>query len=393
MLLDLDRFKEINDTLGHQTGDAVLEHLATRLKDVARASDTVARLGGDEFALVLQGAQDSASALFVAERIRRALDDPFVIDGLTLQLETSIGIAIFPRHGKDAEQLLKRADIALYASKDSHQPVVYAAEHDQHSADGLGLVAQIRDAIENDELIVHYQPEVDLRTGETHRVEALVRWEHPELGLLQPDAFIPLARQSALVRPITRFVLDAALGQCRAWQDLGINVGVAVNLAGRDLADSRLEEEVSEALRRWKLEPELLELEIPESAIMSERERIHKMLARLSERGVRVAVDDFGSGYASLSHFKQLPVDVLKVDKSFVQNIGTDEEDEAIVRSTIELAHSLGVVVVAEGVESEDVLHRLRALGCDLAQGFCLARPASADDVTEWLLRRKSAAA
>jgi len=393
MLLDLDRFKEINDTLGHQTGDAVLEHFATRLKDVARASDTVARLGGDEFALVLQGAQDSASALFVAERIRRALDDPFVIDGLTLELETSIGIAIFPRHGKDAEQLLKRADIALYASKDSHQPVVYAAKHDQHSADGLGLVAQIRNAIENGELIVHYQPEVDLATGETHRVEALVRWEHPELGLLQPDAFIPLARQSALVRPITRFVLDAALGQCRAWQDLGINVGVAVNLAGRDLADSRLEEEVSEALRRWKLEPELLELEIPESAIMSERERIHKMLARLSERGVRVAVDDFGSGYASLSHFKQLPVDVLKVDKSFVQNIGTDEEDEAIVRSTIDLAHSLGVAVVAEGVESEDVLHRLRALGCDLAQGFCLARPASADDVTEWLLGRKSAAA
>jgi diguanylate cyclase (GGDEF)-like protein len=393
MLLDLDRFKEINDTLGHQTGDAVLEHLATRLKDVARASDTVARLGGDEFALVLQGAQDSASALFVAERIRRALDDPFVIDGLTLQLETSIGIAIFPRHGKDAEQLLKRADIALYASKDSHQPVVYAAEHDQHSADGLGLVAQIRNAIENGELIVHYQPEVDLATGETRRVEALVRWEHPELGLLQPDAFIPLARQSALVRPITRYVLDAALAQCRAWQDLGINVGVAVNLAGRDLADSRLEEEVSEALRRWKLEPELLELEIPESAIMSERKRIHKLLARLSERGVRVAVDDFGSGYASLSHLKQLPVDVLKVDKSFVQNIGTDEEDEAIVRSTIDLAHSLGVAVVAEGVESEDVLHRLRGLGCDLAQGFCLARPASADDVTEWLLGRKSAAA
>jgi diguanylate cyclase (GGDEF)-like protein len=393
MLLDLDRFKEINDTLGHQTGDAVLEHLATRLKDVARASDTVARLGGDEFALVLLGAQDSASALFVAERIRRALDDPFVIEDLTLQLETSIGIAIFPRHGDDAEQLLKRADIALYASKDSHQPVVYAAEYDQHSADGLGLVAQIRNAIENGELIVHYQPEVDLATGETPRVEALVRWEHPELGLLLPDAFIPLARQSALVRPITRFVLDAALGQCRVWQDLGINVGVAVNLAGRDLADSRLEEEVSEALRRWKLEPELLELEIPESAIMSERERIHKMLARLSERGVRVAVDDFGSGYASLSHLKQLPVDVLKVDKSFVQNIGTDEEDNAIVRSTIDLAHSLGVAVVAEGVESEEVLHRLRALGCDLAQGFCLAHPASADDVTEWLLGRKSVAA
>ena len=393
MLLDLDRFKEINDTLGHHTGDSVLEHFATRLKGVARASDTVARLGGDEFALVLQGAQDSASALFVAERIRRALDEPFVVDQISLQLETSIGIALFPRHGEDAEQLLKRADIALYASKDSHTPIVYAPEHDQHSADGLGLVAQIRTAIENGELIVHFQPEVDLETGETCRLEALVRWEHPERGLLLPESFIPLARQSALVRPITRYVLDVALDQCRAWQDAGLDVGVAVNLAGRDLADSRLEEEVADALRRWKLAPELLELEIPESAIMSERDRAHQMLARLSDRGVRIAVDDFGSGYASLSHVKQLPVDVLKVDKSFVQNVGTDDEDDAIVRSTVELAHSLGITVVAEGVENEDVLHRLRALGCDLAQGFCLARPASGEDMTEWLLGRRSAAA
>jgi diguanylate cyclase (GGDEF)-like protein len=393
MLLDLDRFKEINDTLGHQTGDAVLEHLAARLKDVARASDTVARLGGDEFALVLQGADDSASALFVAERIRKALEDPFVVEEMSLQLETSIGIALFPRHGDDAEQLLKRADIALYTSKDSHTPVVYASEHDRHSADGLGLVAQIRNAIDNGELLLHYQPEIDLATGQTHRVEALVRWQHPERGLLVPDDFIPLARQSALIRPITRYVLDVALGQCRAWQDAGIDVGVAVNLAGRDLGDSRLEEEVSEALRRWKLEPHLLELEIPESAIISDRERVQKMLTRLSERGVRLAVDDFGSGYASLSHLRQLPVDVLKVDKSFVQNINTADDDAAIVRSTIDLAHSLGVTVVAEGVESDDVLEQLRLLGCDLAQGFCLALPASAGEVTEWLRGRRSAAA
>jgi diguanylate cyclase (GGDEF)-like protein len=393
MLLDLDRFKEINDTLGHQAGDAVLEHLATRLRDVARASDTVARLGGDEFALILQGAEDSASGLFVAERIRRALDEPFVVEDLTLQLETSIGIAIYPQHGADAEQLLKHADVALYASKDAHAPVVYAAERDQNSTDSLELVARIRTALENGELIVHFQPEVDLATGETHRLEALVRWQHPERGLLQPEAFIPLARQSALVRPITRYVLDVALAQCRAWQDAGLNVGVAVNLAGRDLADSRLEEEVSDALRRWKIQPELLELEIPENAIISDRERIHKMLARLSERGVRVAVDDFGSGYASLSHLRQLPVDVLKIDQSFVQNVGEGRDDDAIVRSTIGLAHSLGIEVVAEGVESEEVLQRLRALGCDLVQGFTVAHPAPAEDVTAWLLRRKSAAA
>ena len=394
MLLDLDRFKEINDTLGHQTGDAVLEHLATRLREVARASDTVARLGGDEFALVLNGAHDGASGLFVAERIRRALEDPFVLgDELSLQLETSIGIAVFPQHGEDAEQLLKHADIALYASKDAHAPIVYAAEHDQHSADGLELVAQVRKAIEHGELIVHFQPEVDLATGATRRVEALVRWDHPERGLLLPEAFIPLARQSALVRPITRHVLDVALQKCRAWHDAGIEVGVAVNLAGRDLQDSRLEEEVSDALRRWKLEPDVLELEIPESAVISDRDRIHKMLSRLNERGVRIAVDDFGSGYASLSHLRQLPVDVLKIDKSFVQNIGGNGEDDAIVRSTIDLAHSLGITVVAEGVESDDVLQRLRELGCDVAQGFCLAHPAPAVEIMDWLAGRASVAA
>jgi EAL domain-containing protein (putative c-di-GMP-specific phosphodiesterase class I) len=222
-----------------------------------------------------------------------------------------------------------------------------------------------------------------------------VRWDHPERGLLLPDAFIPLARQSALVRPITRYVLDIALEQCRAWQDLGIDVGVAVNLAGRDLGDARLEEEVFDALRRWQIEPSLLELEIPETAIVTdrERERVHQMLARLSEGGVRIAVDDFGSGYASISHLKQLPVDVLKIDESFVHNVGKDDADDAIVCSTIELSHRLGITVVAEGVESEDVLERLRALGCDFAQGFCLAPPAPADDVTEWLLGRKSAAA
>jgi diguanylate cyclase (GGDEF)-like protein len=385
MLLDLDRFKEINDTLGHQAGDAVLEELAKRLRIVGRASDTVARLGGDEFALVLLGARDGSSALFVADRIRRALDEPIALDGLSLQLETSIGIAVFPEHGEDIESLMRHADIALYASKEAHAPVVYAARHNQHSPAQLGLIGETRRAIDNAEMIVHFQPQVDLGTGATPRVEALVRWEHPERGLLQPDDFIPIARQSALIRPITRFVLDAALRQCREWQDAGIDVAVAVNLAGRDLADSRLEEDVSDALRRWKLEPQLLELEIPESAVMNDPEQVQKMLARLSRRGVRIAVDDFGSGYASFNHLKQLPVDVLKIDKSFVQNLGTNDEDDAIVRSAIDLAHNLNVLVVAEGVENGESLGRLAALGCDLAQGFSLSHPVSADELTAWL--------
>jgi diguanylate cyclase (GGDEF)-like protein len=385
MLLDLDRFKEINDTLGHQAGDAVLEELAKRLRTVGRASDTVARLGGDEFALVLLGARDGSSALFVADRIRRALDEPIPLDGLSLQLETSIGIAVFPEHGEDIESLMRHADIALYASKEAHAPVVYAARHNQHSPAQLGLIGETRRAIDNAEMIVHFQPQVDLATGAAPRVEALVRWEHPERGLLQPDDFIPIARQSALIRPITRFVLDAAVRQCREWQDAGIDVAVAVNLAGRDLADSRLEEDVSDALRRWKLEPQLLELEIPESAVMNDPEQVQKMLARLSRRGVRIAVDDFGSGYASFNHLKQLPVDVLKIDKSFVQNLGTNDEDDAIVRSAIDLAHNLNVLVVAEGVENGESLGRLAALGCDLAQGFSLSRPVPAEELTAWL--------
>jgi len=263
--------------------------------------------------------------------------------------------------------------------------VVYASKHDQHSPARLGLVGETRRAIENDEFVVYFQPEVDLATGETVRAEALVRWEHPERGFLLPDAFIPAARQSALIRSITRYVLDAALGQCRAWQDAGINVGVAVNLAERDLADPRLEEEVADALRRWKVNPEMLELEIPESAVMSDPERMQKMLTRLSKRGVRLAIDDFGSGYASLSHLKQLPVDVLKIDKSFIQNMGASDDDDAIVRSTVELAHSVGVRVVAEGVESKETLSMLAALGCDMAQGYCLSRPVPAGELTDWL--------
>ena len=393
MLLDLDRFKEINDTLGHQTGDAVLEQLAARLTEVARASDTVARLGGDEFALVLLGAQDGTSALFVAERVLRALDRPFEIDGLSLQVETSIGVAVFPRHGNDAEQLLKHADVALYASKEVHVPIVYAAEHDQSSNEGLGLVGQIRAAVDKGELVVHFQPEVDLATGQTTRAEALLRWEHPDQGLLLPDSFIPLACRSTLIRPITRFVLDAALRQCRAWQDAGLAVGVSVNLAARDLADPQLEHEVADALRKWKVKPELLQLEIPENAVVSDRDRVMKTLARLGERGVTLAVDDFGSGHASFSHLKQLPVNVLKIDKSLVENLDSDDEDDAIVRSTIELAHSLGLTVVAEGVESDRALQRLAELGCDLAQGFCLARPMSAEDATRWLAAAKPVAA
>jgi diguanylate cyclase (GGDEF)-like protein len=389
MLTDLDRFKEVNDTLGHQAGDVLLREFAARICGIVRSADTVARLGGDEFALLTPGPRDAASALFLADRIREEMERPFQLGTMSVQVEASIGIALFPDHGDDVETLVRHADVAMYVSKRTHAPTIYAAKHDDHSPERLAVVGELRRALDNDELVVYYQPQVELASGGTPRAEALVRWQHPERGLLHPDEFIPIARHTGLIRPLTRLVLDAALGQCRAWRDQGLEIGVAVNLSGRDLLDLSLVDEVDSALRRWNLEPSTLELEIPESTLLSDPTRVRRVLTRLSEQGVRLAIDDFGSGHSSLSYVKRLPIDVIKVDKSFVSNMAVDDGDAAIVRSTIELAHDLGLVVVAEGVESEEVAKRLGDFGCDLVQGFLLSEPAPADEVTAWLARKR----
>jgi EAL domain-containing protein (putative c-di-GMP-specific phosphodiesterase class I) len=251
------------------------------------------------------------------------------------------------------------------------------------------VVGELRQAVENNELVVHFQPQVDLATGQAARAEALVRWQHPERGLLQPDDFIPVAQNTGLIRPLTRAVLDAALGQCRAWRDAGLDIGVAVNLSGRDLLDLSLVDEVSRALGRWELDPAQLELEISESTLLSDPTRMRRVLTRLSEQGVRLAIDDFGSGHSSLSYVKRLPIDVIKIDRSFVSNMVADAGDAAIVRSTIELAHHLGLTVVAEGVETEDVAKRAGEFGCDLVQGFLFSHPVPADELTAWLSSRR----
>jgi diguanylate cyclase (GGDEF)-like protein len=386
MIMDLDRFKEVNDTLGHASGDDLLKQAGVRLRDALRESDTVARLGGDEFGVLLPRVADSAAALSVARNLRSALEEPFTIHGLALQMEASVGIALFPEHGDDVHSLLQRADVAMYEAKE--QPggcEIYARERDEYSPDRLTLLTELRRGIEQGELVLHYQPKADLRTGEVHGAEALVRWNHPARGLVQPDEFIPLAQKTGVIVPLTSFVLDEALRQCRLWQLEGLDLCVSVNLSARSLLDVHLPDTVGDLLRRWEVSPSRLELEITESTILADPIRAMHVLSRLSEMGVRLAIDDFGTGYSSLAYLKRLPVDEIKIDKSFVLGMGEDENDAVIVRSTIDLGRNLGLRVVAEGVETHAAWRRLLSLGCDVAQGCYLSHPVPAAEFAAWL--------
>jgi diguanylate cyclase (GGDEF)-like protein len=371
MIMDLDRFKEINDTLGHHNGDGLLKQLGPRIAHSLRESDTIARLGGDEFAVLLPTVQGEFGAPRVAEKIRKTLRKPFNLDGITLEVEASVGIAYYPEHGTDVETLMQRADIAMYQAKEGHTGhAVYAVENDQHSTHRLALAGELRRAIDNRELVVYYQPKAELATGRITSVEALLRWEHPEHGLMTPDKFIPLAEHTELIGPLTHYVLEAALKQARVWHDDGLKVGVAINLSARSLLDLQFPGVVAELISKWRVEPRYLTFEITESTIMSDTSRSMEVLGRLSGMGFGIAVDDFGAGYSSLAYLKKLPVDELKIDKSFVMNMANNENDAVIVQSTIDLGKNLGLKIVAEGVETEAVWDQLNDLGCNLAQGF-----------------------
>ena len=387
MLIDLDRFKDVNDTLGHLSGDVLLQEVARRLRAPVRESDTVARLGGDEFGVLATGVATAHDAVVLAEKLREALAAPIAVGGLALEVESSIGIALAPDHGADVETLVRHADVSMYVSKRTHSPAVYCPETDHHSRVRLTLVADLRRALERKELAVYYQPQANAATGIVRTMEALVRWEHPVHGLLPPDQFVPLAEQTGLIRPLTLYMVDAALHQCAAWRNAGYDVAVAVNVTGRDLLDLRFPEEVAEAIARAGTAPDALELEITESTIMTDAARARTVLLQLSELGVRLAIDDFGSGHSSLGYLKRLPIDVLKIDRSFVMNMADDSDDAVIVRSTIDLGHNLGLEVVAEGVETQEALARLTELGCDTVQGYFLGRPQPTDAV-EWIVRR-----
>ena len=386
MLMDLDRFKEINDTLGHHKGDQVLKQVAERLNEVLRDTDTVARLGGDEFAVLLPNIPDPAAALHVAEKIQENLTRPMAIEGMALEVRASIGISFFPGHGEDVDLLLQRADVAMYLAKASGNVYeIYTAERDQYSPARLALVSELRRAMEDEEFVLYYQPKVDLRTGESYMVEALIRWDHPMRGMIPPDDFIPLAEHTGLIEPLTMYVLDKALRQVSHWREDDIDLTVAVNMSPRNLLDLHFPEHVEGLLKKWKLPAGCLQLEITESTLVADPTRAMGILGRLNQMRIEMSIDDFGTGYSSLGHLSQLPVKELKIDKSFVMNMGHDEGDAIIVRSTIDLGRNLGLRVVAEGVETAEIWRQLVVLGCDYAQGYYRSRPMPASEMPRWL--------
>jgi diguanylate cyclase (GGDEF)-like protein len=392
LLMDLNRFKEVNDTLGHRYGDLLLQQVGRRLQHPLRQRDVVARLGGDEFAILLTDLPHRDAAESIAERLHQTLEGAFTIEGYTLEVDASIGVARYPEDGADVDTLLQRADVAMYRAKENHLPyLTYSAEHDHHTPARLALVSDLRRAVDGEELVLWYQPKVDLQRDEVAGVEGLVRWRHPTLGLLQPNAFIETAEHTGLIKPLTFRVLDEALRQCHSWQERGLDLPVAINLSARALLDRRLPEEIELLLRKWCLGPESLKLEITESSLMADPAMALLVSGELSAQGIALAIDDFGTGYSSLAYLKQLPVREIKIDKSFVTNMTTSRSDAVIVRSTVDLGHNLGLDVVAEGVEDERSLAELRALGCNLAQGYYLSPPVPPDQLVRWIASRNDA--
>jgi diguanylate cyclase len=387
MLMDLDRFKEINDTLGHHYGDVLLRDLGPRLVSAIGPLGLVARLGGDEFAILPAEATHELTVIEqVVSRLTQCVSEPFAVDELSLEVGASIGISRFPDDGVDSHALLRCADIAMYAAKEAQTDYkLYAAEQNQHSVRRLSVLSDIRHALASDEIVVHYQPIVDLDDLSVTGAEGLVRWQHPEHGLIPPGAFVQTVEQTGLIGPLTRHVLERSIAECTSWRKDGRDMSVAVNLSVRNLLDRDLPKEIERLLDTYSLPPDALQLEITESMIMSDPERAMATVTRLSDLGVRMSVDDFGTGYSSLANLRRLPIDDLKIDRSFVSPMLRDESDLIIVRSTINLGHDLGLRIIAEGVEDGATLRQLALLGCDLAQGFHVSRPMAADAFDEWL--------
>jgi diguanylate cyclase (GGDEF)-like protein/PAS domain S-box-containing protein len=392
LVMDLNGFKQVNDTLGHDHGDALLKLVGGRLQSVLRDADTVARLGGDEFAILPEGATDLVAAAGVAWKIQKACEPPFAISGELIHIDSSVGIALYPEHGTNTTDLLRRADLAMYEAKRSGAAhAVFDAEHEQQLARHLALLGDLRTCIARDQLVLHYQPKIDLSTRSVSGVEALIRWNHPSLGLLAPGSFMPEVERIELIEPVTRWVLDEALRQQQSWRNKGLDLTVAVNIAAGSLRpESDLPDTVADLITGYGAGADRLTLELTERSLIEAG--APEVLNRLHLMGVGVSVDDFGTGYSSLAYLQRLPVDEIKVDRSFVTDLLKASDNEVIVRSTVDLAHNLGLRVVAEGVEDEDVLELLAGYGCDSAQGFFFSRPRSAAELEAWLTESTYAA-
>ena len=397
LLLDLDKFKEVNDSLGHHAGDQLLVEVAARLRGQLRGADLLARLGGDEFAILLEDAgYDEAAS--VAENLRVTLAEPFTtpagssaVGRLTLHSSVSIGIALFPDNGPDLSSLLRKADIAMYKAKISGEGHhVYSGTDDADGATRLRTVDELQTAMTTNQFVMHYQPKVDLLTGGVHSVEALVRWDHPTRGLLQPDSFIALVEASGLMRAMTKRVLEMSLDQAALWQAQGRDLTIAVNLSASSLVDAGLPDEVFAMLASRGVPPGALQLEITEEFLMADHDRARSILTRIRDGGVQISVDDFGTGYSSLGRLREMPIDELKLDRSFVLPMTDDPRAAALVASTIDLAHSLGLRMVAEGVENNVAYAELKRLGCDQAQGFLVSRPVPPTTLDHWLGNRRA---
>ena len=385
LLLDLDRFREINDALGFHQGDMLLKDVGERLRSVLKENELVARMRGDEFSILLP-VSDTDHATEATQRVLDALGEPFTISGLMLNIGAVAGISLFPQHGTEATRLIRYADVAMRQAKKSGKGYTfYTVEQDEDGVKRLALAGELRRAIEEDELILHYQPKIDMRTGQVCGAEALVRWIHPQQGMIPPDEFIPLAEHTGLIKPLTDWVMEAALRQSSAWRQAGLALPVAINLSVRNLRDAELLSKMEQLFTAWAAEAGWLELEITESAVMEDPEGALEILKRLSDLGFTLFIDDFGTGYSSLSYLKKLPVNAVKIDKSFVIDMLTNTGSAAIVRATIVLANDLGLKVVAEGVEDQAMWDRLAALGCDVAQGYHISKPMPAEQFKEWL--------
>ena len=387
LIMDLDRFKAINDTLGHDYGDRLLRAVSTRIEEVLPENHVLARLGGDEFGIVIEGLSGERRILAVADRIRTALHDPFAIDGHVMDAGVSIGAAFYPEHGADATALMKRAEIAMYAAKNlPKHAAIYAEDLEQHSLNHLSLLGELRRAIDADELELAFHPQLDLGKGVITGLEALVRWPGHEGGrMVLPDEFVPLAEQTGMIVQLDRWVINRVADHLRTWDEGAFELTISTNISARSLSDPAFLDYVVETFRDGDISPRSLVLEITESAVMADPEQAMHAVTRLTRMGFGFSIDDFGTGYSSLAYLKRLPASEIKIDKSFVTDMSFDENDAVIVRSTIDLAHNMGRRVVAEGVEDQDTLDLLAILGCDQVQGYYISKPMKWSELGDWL--------